>query len=110
MDALPRPAGKVCPKLIACKVTGLPGARHPIEGRRTRDLGQAACPTRALRPARQTASTANPSDSARTAVSSPSEAMTRLGSPPGSAGCAGMSVGWCHHSPTWPWVGVRRAG
>jgi len=30
---------------------GAAGWRHPIEGRRTRDRCQAACPTRALRPA-----------------------------------------------------------
>jgi hypothetical protein len=53
MDDVPWPAGKVCPKRIACKATGLPGGAAPIDG-----VGPV------------------------TVVSSPSEAMTRLGSPP----------------------------
>src|SRR5215218_6997506 len=52
----------------AGKVMGLPGGRgSPIE-RRDRDDGQAACPIRALRPARLAAKTANPPASTRPAA------------------------------------------
>jgi hypothetical protein len=76
--------GKVCQHPVACKAMGLPGGRgSPIE---RRDRGQAACPTRALRPARLAASTANPPASTRAAASTPSQGMSQLGCPSGSAG------------------------
>src|SRR5215218_4368210 len=85
-------AGRVGDQLVAGKVMGLPGGRgSPIK---RRDRGQAACPTRALRPARRAARTANPPARARAAARTPSEGMSQLGCPLGSAGGTGALVGW----------------
>jgi hypothetical protein len=70
-------AGRVGDQLVAGKGMGLPGGHgSPIEWR---DRVQAACPTRALRPARLAASTANPPASTRTAARTPSEGRSQLG-------------------------------
>src|SRR5215218_6387455 len=85
---------------------GLPGGRgSPIE---RRDRGQAACPTRALRPARRAASTANPPASTRAAARTPSEGRSQPGCPLGAAGGTGALVGWRQASPTWASVGGCR--
>jgi hypothetical protein len=99
-------AGRVGDQLVAGKVMGLPGGRgSPIE---RRDRGQAACPTPALRLARLATSTANPPASTRAAASTPSEGMSQLGCPLGSAGGTGALVGWRQASPTWASVGGYR--
>ena len=77
----PWPRGKVCHQPVIGKVMGLPGGRgSPIT---PRDRGQAACPSRALWPARRVASTASPAMSAmRTAVfpGDPRTSRTKLSS------------------------------
>src|SRR5215217_7826487 len=70
--------------------------------------GQAACPSRALRPARLVASTASPPDSARATTSTLSEATSQPDGPLGSADRTGAPVGWRQDSPTWASVGGRR--
>src|SRR5215218_8727027 len=70
--------------------------------------GQAACPSRALRPARLVASTASPPDSARATTSTLSEATSQPGGALGSADGTGVPVGWRQDSPTWLSVGGRR--
>jgi hypothetical protein len=68
-------------------------AHNPSPARRSdRDGGQAACPTRALRPARLAASTASPPASARTAARTPSEARSHPGCPLDLVG-AGRAAG-----------------
>jgi hypothetical protein len=74
-------------------------AHNPSPARRSdRDGGQAACPTRALRPARLAASTASPPASARTAARTPSEARSHPGCPldlvgAGAGSWAGVPLG-----------------
>jgi hypothetical protein len=116
---------KLFEPLVAGRVMGLPGGRgSPIE-RRDRDGGQAACPTRALRPARLAASTASPPASIKPAAKPPREARSQLGCALGSGGAG--AVGWsgvplgmekrsrastrrraasavaCSGAATWPW-------
>jgi hypothetical protein len=76
-------------------------ARQPHQ-RRDRNGGQAACPTRALRPARLVASIASPPASARPAAKPPREGMSQLGCPLGSGGAG--AVGW---SGVWPGMEKR---
>jgi hypothetical protein len=101
-------AGKGMPATAAGKVRGCRvGAAAPSSGM-TMDGGQAACPTRALRPARLAASTVNPPANTRAAATTPSEWRSQLGCPLGSAGGTGALVGWRQVSPTWASVGGRR--
>src|SRR5215211_6693699 len=102
---------RVCDQqvLVAGKAMGLPGGRgSPIEGGLLGDRGQAACPSRALRPARRAASTASPPDSARATTSTLSDATSQPDRPLGSAADTGVLVGWRQDSPTWLSVGGRR--